>query len=48
MRERRGKVKSRHMYKGTVDKDNGVRNVFGSGGWMGQGRAMAAGEWGQL
>ena len=28
------------MYKGPMDKDNREETVFGSGGWMGQGRAM--------
>ena len=45
--EGRGRVKSRNVYKGPMDKDNGVVNVFGSGCWMGQGRAME-GKWGQL
>ena len=27
------------MYKGPMDKDNGMGIVFGSRGWMGQGRA---------
>ena len=40
IRERRGRVKSENTYKGHVDKDNGVGIVFGSRGWMGQGRAM--------
>ena len=45
--ERMGRVKSRNMYKGHMDKDNGVGTVFGSGGWTGQGRAIG-GKWGQL
>ena len=28
-----------NMYKGPMDKDNGVGIVFGSRGWMRQGRA---------
>ena len=28
------------MYKGPMDKDNGEGIVLGSGGWMGQGKAM--------
>ena len=38
-RERRGRVKSKNRYKGPMVKDNGVGIVFGSGGWMGHGRA---------
>ena len=29
-----------NMYKGATNKDNGEGIVFGSRGWMGQGRAM--------
>ena len=39
-KKRRGKVKSRDMYKGPMVKDNGLGIGFGSGDWMGQGRAM--------
>ena len=41
MGERRGRVKSRNMYKGPMDKDNseGRLNV-GEEGWLGQGRVM--------
>ena len=46
--ERKGRVKSRNMYKGPMDKDNGEgRTECGSGGWLGQGRVME-GKWGQL
>ena len=38
MRDRREKVKSRNMYKGHMDKDNGMGIIFGSGGWMGRAR----------
>ena len=31
-KERRGRVKSRNIYKGPTDKDNGEGTVFGSGG----------------
>ena len=44
MGERRGRVKSRNMYKGPKDKDNGVGIVFGSEGCTGQGRATG-GKW---
>ena len=37
--ERRERVKSRNMYKGTTYKDNGVGIIFGNGGWTGHGRA---------
>ena len=40
MGEIRGRVKSRNMYKGPMVEDNGVGIVFGSRGWMGQGRTM--------
>ena len=39
MGERRERVKSRNMYKGTTYKDNGVGIIFGNGGWTGHGRA---------
>ena len=45
MGKRRERVKSRTVYKGPMDKDNGVGMVFGSRGWMGQGRATG-GKWG--
>ena len=35
------------MYKGPMDKDNGVGIVFGSGGWMGQGRTMGGQKMGK-
>ena len=31
-RERRGRIKSRNIYKGPMDKDNGVRIDCGNGG----------------
>ena len=37
--ERRGRVKSRNMYKGTRVKDHGVGIVFGNSSWTRQGRA---------
>ena len=41
MGERRGRVKSRNMYEGPMDKDNGVGGLHvGEGEWAGQGRAM--------
>ena len=36
MGEGRGRVKSRNIYKGPMDKDNGVGIIFGSGDWRGQ------------
>ena len=42
MGERRGRFKSRNLYKGPMDKDNlagGGLNVRG-GGWVEQGRVM--------
>ena len=49
MGERRGRVKSRNMYKGPMDKDNGGRGRIESGRWVwvGLGRVMG-GKWGQL
>ena len=47
MWERRGRVESRNTYIGPMGKDDGVRNVSGSGGWMGQSRARGA-KTGQL
>ena len=44
--ERRGRVKSRNMYKGPMDKDNRVGIVFESRSLMGDGRAMGRGEMG--
>ena len=40
--DRRGRVKSRTMCKGLVDKDHGVGGEFNVGGgvWAGQGRVM--------
>ena len=41
--ERKGRVKSRNMYKGPMDKGNGGRlNVEGRG-WVGQGRISGGG-----
>ena len=42
MGERRGRVKSRNMYKGPMDKDNRERGGLNveSGGWVGQVRVM--------
>ena len=42
--DNRGKVKSRNMYKGHMDKDNGVgdqvEDWMWEGRWEGQGRVM--------
>ena len=40
--EDKGRVKSRSMYKGSMDKDTGVAGRTDSGrwGWVGQGRVM--------
>ena len=42
MGERRGRVKSRNMYKGPMDKDNRVDGRIESGrwGWAGQRKVM--------
>ena len=49
MEDRRGGVKSRNMYKGPMNKDNGVGIALWEQGLYGAGRAMAGGgEWGQL
>ena len=44
--ERRGRVKSRSMYKGPTDKDKGVgmRTEGGRWGWVRQGRVMGENE----
>ena len=48
MGERRGRVKSRNVYKGPMDKDKrGCRIESGRWGWVRQGRAMRE-KWGQL
>ena len=40
MGERRGKVKSRNMYKGPMDEDNGGGGLnVGGWGWVGQGKS---------
>ena len=46
-RDRRGKVKSRNMYKGPMDKAKWGGLKLEGGGWIGQGR-VRAGKWGQL
>ena len=51
MEERRGRVKSRNMYEGPVDKDKGVGISLGVG--IGQGKreqwaGVGGGKWGQL
>ena len=39
--EERGRVKSRNMYKGHMDKDKGWGGLnVGDGVWVGQGRVM--------
>ena len=39
--ERRGRVKSRNMYKGPMDKDNGQGRIeCGRWGWLGKGRVI--------
>ena len=42
MGQRRGRVRSRNMYKGLKDKDNGIGGGLnvGGGGWVYQGRIM--------
>ena len=45
MGERRGRVKSRNMYEGTMEKDN--RGGIECGGWLVQGRVMGR-KWEQL
>ena len=48
MGERRGRVKSRNMYKGPMDKDSlggGVGRLNVGGGWAWQGRVMGE-KWG--
>ena len=46
MGERRGRVKSRNVYKGPTEKDNGAGGGFnvGCGGCVGHGRVMG-GKW---
>ena len=45
---KKGRVKSRNMYEGLTDNDNGGGGLnVGGGGWEGQGRVME-GKWGQL
>ena len=39
-RGEKGKGQVKEHVQRTMDKHNGVGNVIGSGGWMGQGRAM--------
>lgn len=49
MEERRGRAKSRNIYKGPMYKDNGAGGGVecGMSGWVGQGRAMEW-KWGQF
>ena len=47
MGERKGRVKSRNMYKGPMVKDNGVGLAFRSRGWTGQGEQWGK-KWEQL
>ena len=44
MGERRGRVIKEHVYKGPMDKDNGVAGLNVEGGWVGQERAMGENE----
>ena len=46
MRERRGTVKSRNMYKGPMDKDNGVGGRIELRRWVGRAGESNGRQWG--
>ena len=46
-REIRGRVKSRNMYKGPMDKDKGGCGLIVGVGGVGQGKVMGE-KWGEL